>query len=296
MSYPIIINSTHYKSNNTYTVPLATSINLNDYEVSIGSGYIYYSWYNISSALNNNSFQLIIPNNATTTTITYTIPDGAYNISTLNSWLESQLVSDGYYLRYTGDASNILTGAIRQANIYPCKFQVNPATYSIEFISISLPRTADLVAPTFNGYVTGGFVLPTSNNKSTQLIIASTNSFGTIIGYASGTFGSGTASSTETIESTLIPNVNPISSCEIRLNCVSNLISQNSSLLHTFTNNGVRLGELIDISPTQLIFLPCQGVFREITIQFFDQLGRVLNLLDTNIMVKLVFKPKKISD
>jgi len=297
MSFPLIINSTHRQSNNTYTVPLATNTDLNEYEVSIGNGFVYYSWYNISASLNNNSFQLIIPNNATTTTVTYTIPDGAYNITTLNEWLEKQLVSGGYYLRYAGDASNVTTGAIRQANIYPCKFQINPATYSIQFIAIGLPRTADLVAPKFNGYVTGGFVLPTSADTSAQLVIASTNTFSSIIGYAAGTFGSGVVvtGSSATVESTLIPNVNPISSVEMRLSCISNIISQNSQLLHIFTNGGVRLGELIDISPVQLSFIPCVGQHRNLTLQFFDQSGRILNMLDSNIVIKLVFKPKNIS-
>jgi len=295
MSFPLVINSTHRVSNNTYTASLASNTDLNKYDVAIGSGFVYYSWYNISAAQGNNSFQLIIPNSGTTTTVTYTIPDGAYNISTLNSWLEQQLVSSGYYLRYAGDASNITTGAIRQANIYPCKFQVNPATYSVQFIAISLPRTADLVAPTFNGYVSGGFTLPTSANKSAQLIVSATNSFGSIIGYAAGTFGSGTASSTEYTESTLIPNVNRISSVEMRLSCVSNIISQNSQLLHVFTNKDARLGEIIDISPVQLSFIPCVGQHRNLTLSFYDQTGRVLNMLDSNIVIKLVFKPKNIS-
>jgi hypothetical protein len=274
---------------------LATNTDLNNYEVSIGNGFVYYSWYNISAAQNNNSFQLIIPNAATTTTVTYTIPDGAYNITTLNTWLQSQLVSGGYYLRYAGDASNVTTGVSRQANIYPVTLQVNPATYSIQFIAISLPRTADLVAPTFNGYVTGGFTLPTSANKSAQLVVASTNAFGSIIGYAAGTFGTGTASTTETTESTLIPNVNPISSVEMRLSCISNIISQNSQLLHIFTNGNVRLGELIDISPVELSFIPCVGQHRNLTLQFFDQTGKILNMLDSNIVIKLVFKNKNIS-
>lgn len=294
MSFPLVINSTHRQSNNTYTVPLATNTDLNDYEVSIGTGFVYYSWYNISAAQNNNSFQLIIPNSGTTTTVTYTIPDGAYNISTLNEWLEEQLVAGGYYLRYAGDASNVTTGAIRQKNIYPCYFRVNPASYSIQFISLGLPRTADLVAPVFNGYVTGGFTLPTSANKSIQLVVASTNSFGSIIGYAAGTFGSGTLTtgSSAAIESTLIPNVNPISSIEMRLSCVSNKISQNSQLIHIFTNKDARLGEMIDISPVQLSFIPCVGQHRNLTLQFFTQSGQILNMLDSNIVIKLVFKPK----
>lgn len=294
MNYPIIINKNNYVNNNTYKVDLATNTDLNDYECALGNSFLYYSWYSISAKLGNNSFQLIIPNSGTTTTVTYTIPDGAYNISTLNEWLEKQLISGGYYLRYAGDASNVTTGAVRQPNIYPCKFQVNPATYSIQFISLGLPRTADLVAPTFNGYVTGGFTLPTSANKSTQLVVASTNTFGAIIGYAAGTFGTGTVTtgSTETIESTLIPQVNPISSCEMRLSCLSNQFSKNSQLLHIFSNQGKRLGEQIDISPIEHSFIPCAGQHKTLTLNFYTNDGVPLDMLDPNITIKLIFRPK----
>lgn len=293
-AYPVVFTKNHYVNNSTYTVQLQSNTDLNEYECALGSSFIYYSWYSISAKLNNNSFQLIIPNAGTTTTVTYTIPDGAYNISTLNEWLEKQLVSGGYYLRYAGDATNVTNGAVRQANIYPCKFQVNPATYSIQFIALGLPRTADLVAPTFNGYVTGGFTLPTSANLSTQLVVASTNNFGAIIGYAAGTFGSGTVTtgSTGTVESTLIPQVNPISSVEMRLSCLSNKIAQNSQLLHIFNNQGKRLGEQIDCSPIELSYIPCQGQHRNLTLNFFTNEGAPLDLLDNNLTIKLLFRPK----
>jgi len=296
MSFPLVINSTHAQNNFTYKVDLQSTINLDEYEVSIGYGQVYYSWYNISASQNNNSFQLSIPTGATTATLTITLPDGAYNISTLNAYMQSQLKANGYYVKYAGDASNQTNGAFQHDDIYFAKFQVNPQSYSVEFISTPIPRTLDLVYPTYNGYVTGGMTLPTSVNQCTQLIISSTNSFSSIIGYTAGTFCTTTSSTTQTIESTLIPNVNPISAVEMRLNCISNKISVNSQLLHVFNNKGVALGSLIDISPVQLSFIPCAGQYKSITLQFFDQTGKFLNMLDNNIVVKLVFRKKNTSD
>lgn len=295
MSFPLVINSTHAQNNFTYKVDLQSTINLDEYEVSIGYGQVYYSWYNISASQNNNSFQLIIPTAGTTTTITITLPDGAYNISTLNQYMQAQLKAQGYYIKYVGDATNQTNGAYQHDDIYFAKFQVNPQSYSVEFISTPIPKDTDL-ATSNPGYVTGNFTLPTSGNKCMQLIVSSTNSFGSIIGYAAGTFASATSSTTQTIESTLIPNVNPISAVEMRLNCISNKISVNSQLLHVFNNKGVALGSLIDISPVQLSFIPCAGQYKSITLQFFDQTGKFLNMLDNNIVVKLVFRKKNTSD
>lgn len=293
MSYPVVINQTHAINNFTFKCDLQSNMNLDDFEVGISSGFIYYSWYNISSTLNNNSFQLSIPTGATTVVVTITLPDGAYNISTLNAYMQSQLKANGYYVKYAGDASNQTNGAFQHDDIYFAKFQVNPQSYSIEFISTPIPRTLDLVYPNYNGYVTGGMTLPTAINQCTQLIISS-NNFKSIIGYATGTFCTTTSSTTQTIESTLIPNVNPISIIEMRLSCIANKFSQSSQLLHVFNNKNAKLGELIDISPNEITYIPCSGQHRSLTLQFYNQLGSFVDLLDNNILVKLVFRKKKL--
>lgn len=278
MSFPVIINSTNYVSSNTFKTQLSTTFDLNDYEVCIGQMYLYYSWYNINaSPLNNNKYTLTIPRNGGSDTLNITIPDGAYNITDLNNQLQYQLIQSGYYI------TNNTSGT----NTYYAAFVLNPTSYAVNFITTPLPTSLPA------GYTSGGMTFPASSNQHYQITILSTNNFCNIIGFNPGTYpASATNTGTQTKSSDYIPNVNPVSSIQLRLSCVNNPMSGNNQLLHIFSNKGASIGELIDASPAFKQFVNCVGSHRELTIQFFDQNGYILNLLDKNIVIKLLFRKK----
>lgn len=282
MSFPIIINSTNYVSSNTYKVQLSSTIDLNNYSVSVGSAFIYYSWYNInSSPLNNNKYTLTIPRSGGSDTLNITIPDGAYNITDLNNQLQYQLIAGGYYI--TNNTSGL--------NTYYCTFQISPTSYAVQFITYAMPTSLPA------GYTSGGMSFSASANQHYQLTIASTNNFKDIIGFNAGTYPtSATNVGTQTKSSDYTPNVNPISAVQMRLSCVYNPFSSNSQLIHVFTNKGASIGEVIDASPIQLQYVPCIGAHRELTLTFYDQNGYILNILDSNLVIKLVFKKNSTSD
>ena len=276
MSFPIIINSNNYVSGNTYKVSLSSTIDLNDYSVSVGSAYIYYSWYNInSSPLNNNKYTLTIPRNGGSDTLNIVIPDGAYNISDLNNQLQYQLIQGGYYI--TNNTTNI--------NTYYAAFQVSPTSYAVQFITQPMPTALPA------GFTSGGMTFPVSANQHYQLTIPSTSNFKDIIGFNAGTYPvSATNAGTQTKSSDYTPNVNPISVVQMRLSCVYNPFSSNSQLIHVFNNGGAAIGSLIDASPINLQFVPCIGAHRELTLSFYDQNGSIVNILDPNLVIKLVFQ------
>lgn len=277
MTFPIIINSSNYISNNTYQIDLTSTIDLSEFEVSVGQAFLYYSWYNISESLNNNKFQITFPTSTTSITTTITIPDGAYNITDLNNYLQFWFISMGYYL------INDITGYYT----YYGSFQLSPTGYSVQFITNPLPTSL----PT--DYTSGGMTFPASANQHPQLTILSNNNFKDIIGYAAGTYPSiPTNSGVQTQESTTPPNVSPISAIQMRLSCCYNPFSSNSTLIHVFSSQGVGIGAIINASPVQLQFVPCIGSHKTITLQFYDQLGNPLEMLDRNIVIKLIFQKK----
>ena len=277
MSFPIIINSSNYVTNNTYTIELTSTVDLSDFEVSVGQAFLYYSWFNISASLNNNKYQITFPTSGASVTTTITIEDGAYNISDLNNALQYWFISMGYYL------VNDITGYYT----YYGAFQLSPTGYSVQFITNPLPTSL----PT--DYTSGGMTFPASANQHPQLTILSTNDFKYIIGYAAGTYPTiPTNSGVQTQESSTPPNVSPVSAVQMRLSCCYNPFSANSTLIHVFSSQGVAIGESINASPVQLQFVPCIGSHKSITMKFYDQLGRPLDLLDRNIIIKLIFKKK----
>lgn len=278
MSFPVLVDSTNFSSLNTYKVSLPSTVDLNGFEVSVGQAFIYYSWYNINAnPLNNNQFTLTIPTSGASTVNVITIPDGAYNISDLNNYLQYWFIANGYYI------TNTVTGV----NTYYAAFAVSPTSYAVQFTTTPLPTSLPV------GYTSGGMTFPSSANQHMQLTIASTNNFKDIVGFNAGTYPAApTNAGTQTKSSDYTPNVNPISAVQMRLSCVYNPMSSNSQLLHVFTNRGAAIGEQFDASPNYEQFVPCVGSHRELTVSFYDQNGYILNILDHNLVIKLVFRQK----
>jgi len=281
MSFPLLVSSANYVDGNRFQIELPNTIDLNDYECAIGNCFVYYSWYNISAALNNNTFTLTIPLD-TPTTATITLPDGAYNITTLNNYLQYWFITNNYYI------SNNSTGVYT----YYAAFQLSPQSYQIQFITTTLPTSTPsgyTAASGFSGH------WPASSNQSMQLNVLSTNTFGSIIGFSTASYppAATISGTTYTASSNLTPNVNPIYAVQIRLSCLYNQFSSNTTLLHVFTNNDKQIGELIDASPTFYSYTPCIGSHKILTLSFYDENGNVLGLLDPNIMIKLLFRRKK---
>ena len=281
MSFPLLINSTNYISNNTYRLELANTSDLSNFEVAVGQAYLYYSWYNISTNLNNNKYQITFPTSSGSTTTTITIPDGLYNISDLNNQLQFWFISMGYYI------VNDITGYYT----YYGAFQLSPTGYSVQWITTPLPTSLP------SGFTSGGMTFPVSANQHPQLTILSSNAFNEIIGYNACTYPIvSTNAGIQTTESTSAPNVSPISAIQMRLSCCYNPFSSNSTLLHVFNSQGSKVGSAINASPIQLQYVPCLGSHKTIILQFYDQLGRVLDMLDRNIMIKLIFRKKNESN
>lgn len=273
MSFPIVLNSTNYVSNNTYRINFPTAVNLSGWECALSNLSIYYSWFNINEfPLNNNKFDLTMPSNAS---LNITIPDGAYNISNLNEYLQFRLIQAGYYI------TNNTTGQ----NTYYSAFVLSPTSYSVQFITYTIPTSLPA------GFTSGGMAFPASVNQHQQLTILSTNNFKDIVGYNAGAYpAAATNAGTQVKNSDYTPNVQPISSLQLRVSCLSNPFSSNNQLLHVFTTRGVSFGSNIDGSPNFEQFVPCEGSHKEITVSFFDQLGNVVNILDRNLVIKLNFR------
>lgn len=291
-SFAIKLDSTNVVNQNTLTVDLQNSTDLSVYDVALDTMFIYNSIYNITPDFNNQSFQLTVPNGATSTTYTLVLPQGAYNISDINTYVESFFFSNGYYLKYDATTHPPYENPATHENIYFGKFQVNPTSYSIEWITTPMP-TALGIATAYPYYISGGATFPTSANQHIQLTVLS-NNFKDIIGYTPGTYpASATNSAVQTKESDAIPDIAPIQAIQMHLSCVANALSANSQLFHVFSLAGSKLGELVNVSPNQHTYMKCSGQHKSLTVRFYDQLGRVANIRDPNMVIKLVFKERQ---
>lgn len=280
--FPVLVSINNHTGANNYQLDFPNAIDLSNYSVGVGNAYIYYSWYNISNSLNNRIFQLDIPGMSTQT---ITLPEGVYEISNINQYLQYWFIENDLYI------TNNTTGE----NTYYGSFQVSPTSYKIQFLAYTIPAALP------GGYTSGGTNMnnaftDSGGLKCMQLTVLSSNNFKDIIGFNAGTYPTletdiGTP---YTKESDYVPNVSPISAIQMRLNCCFNQFSFNSQLLHIFTNKDATVGEQIDASPNTLQFVPTNGVYSSIILSFYDQNGIPLQMNDPNITIKLIFKKEKI--
>jgi hypothetical protein len=174
---------------------------------------------------------------------------------------------------------------------YYASFVVSPTNYKVQFTTNVIPAALPAGTTTGGANMTAAFA--NSNGlKHMQITIASTNDFSDIIGFSAGTYPTLATGnpSVYTHESDVVPNVNPVSGVQMRLNCVNNKFSDNNQLLYVFSNGAYNIGEQIDISPNSMQYVPCMGSHKELTLNFFDQKGRRLDILDPNIIILLYFK------
>jgi hypothetical protein len=155
--------------------------------MAISSLAIPYSWFNITSAYNNNTISITFPYLATTTTLNITIPNGFYSVSDINNYIALQMINAGLYL-------------INSTGSYVYYFQVSTnTTYYTNTVVLSLVPTT---LPTGYTQPGTGFWSTVSGNG-----LPSSTSTPSFILASSSSANSGLSSNKVLIESLPCPNL-----------------------------------------------------------------------------------------
>ncbi len=286
MPQTIIINSSNVvaNSNNTkYRFNLAKPTQFKGAKVSIRQIVMPYSWFNITSSYANNQYSVIIPYGASpsTSTINITISNGFYTLSDLNNLLQYYFIANGYYL--VNSAGN---------NVYYAQFIYNTSAYKIEIDCFPVPTTLPSgwsFGSTTLGW--GSLGLPSVSSRVPQIVFPSTNSVGSIMGFAPQTFPtSGAFTTTKSLLSDTTPNLTPVNSVIVLCNLVNNPFSIYSNTLFSFTPN-TTFGSNIDVQPSQDAFINIDnGVYTYLEIEFRDQNYNQMLINDPNLTVQFLIK------
>lgn len=276
----LIVNGTNLVSgtgNSTYKYDLPNGVSFKSQQLAVASINMYYSWPNITSSTtggkyNNNSFTYTWIDG---TVVTINMPDGFYDVSTLNAYLQSQMVANTHYLI---NASSDY--------VYYLEFQENTSRYAVQFNSYAVPTSL----PT--GWSNpGAWTLPVAA-KTPQITISSTNNFYKIIGFNSGTYPSPTQTTTYSKISDITPQVTPVSSVIMTCSIVDNRYSIPDSIIYSFAPN-TTYGSQIQVQPSELTWVDIQdGQQQSLTINFLDQEKNRLPILDTNLVILLSIRDK----
>ena len=287
MSFILTLNSTHVSNQNTNTTFKYNFINggftCKDYEMCISSITIPYSFYNVSSYYNNKTFSLIFPTGSTTINYDFTLPDGFYTITDINSYIQQQCVLNGAYLINTSGEY-----------VYFVKLVYNAIYYSVQFLYYSVPTTiGTYTRPSSGLYSVGGSGLPTTA-YTPQLVLSSFGSIREIMGFEAGTYPPSQTTATDDILSTITPIGSNINSLLIQCSLISNRCTTPSDILDSMPISNSTFGANITYNPSFEKFVSMSdGTFNEFTLTFRDQNLNEIYAKDPNVSITLIIRPKK---
>jgi hypothetical protein len=273
-SFPLVLTSENLdpadSTNSTYIYRFPNTFNFKDARMALSKLSIYYSWQSITSALGNNTFSLVVPVGASTTTITLTLPDGSYSVSDINSYIQDQLIANGIGYLVDGDGNYV----------YYFQMQENSVFYAVQLNAFVCPD----VLP--SGYTNpGSWTLPTSAQTG-QFVIP--EAFGVTIGFTAGDYPSSAEITDYSVTSDLIPQLSPVSSVIILCDALYNTMAQPNTVLYSFSPD-VTYGSIINVQPPN--FMWCKvtdGYYSGFKIRFVDQSFMPVTILDTNITLMLL--------
>ena len=289
MSFTLVLNSTNVTSSSTNTNFKYNFINggfqLKDMEMCVSSITLPYSFYNVSSYYNNRTFSLIFPKGATTQTISVTLPEGFYTVTDINSYIQQICLDNGAYLiDSTGNY------------VYYQQLVYNSTYYSVQLLLYPVPTTL----PTGYSYASAGTLYTSSTNLPTtsytpQLVLASSGSIATIIGFKTGTtYPSAQSTANQSILSTLTPVGSTVNSIIMQCSLVNNPVTSPSDILDSLPIHNSTFGSNITYEPSFEKFISLSdGTFNNFTFSFRDQNLNEIYARDPNVSITLIIRQKK---
>ena len=255
----------------------------NNAKISLGSLNLYYSWFNISKAYNNNSFSYIFRGQSRT----FTLSDGNYSVDEMNELFMEYMRSQGHYTY--NSTSNVAT--------YYASLSANASLYSIQMDFTLIPTSASTSSsvykiPTYTNALnvqTAYYTAPTV--AETMQIVINDNNFTKIIGFNAATYPPTVETTNKSYISTFTPQVNPISAIVITNNLVKQKYTTPNNIFYTFGSGGQAFGDQIKIEPNEYQYCDvANGVYEYIELIFYDQLNRAMEFRDEEVIVNLLIQ------
>lgn len=311
----IVLNSNNLVQdgeNNKLIYSFPNSVLFKNTYVALQSASLYYSWYNISAALGNNTYQFIFPNTSgVMTTRTVIMPDGIYEVKDIDAYFQFYCLQNGYYW-------TTITGE----QVFYMKFEVNISSYTVQVCAYSPPYTsspASIGNP--NGYTPGPGTALTATRQT--LVPIFPNAFTQTIGFPNvnqllsigvnnGTWtgfnfaNAGTVTSSSVLQfvpyswnattgvvaysSNNSPQVNPNGSIYISLSNINNPYAIPSTTIYAITPTGAAGSAIIEKPPQFCWNRFIDGTYNRLAVTFLGLDGRPIKIQDPQMTILLAIK------
>jgi hypothetical protein len=257
------------------------SVQFKDHSICVQKISMYYAWTNINATpLGNNTFTYQTRTGAAANAaVTVTIPDGVYEISDLNNFLQYTFIAAGFYLVNSAGA-----------NVYYAEFLVNPTLYSVDINCYAVPTS-----------LPAGFTQPAAwNYYGTQTytpIITTPANFNKIMGQVAGFSTSGgfnlAGTATITNSSTTAPQVQPNPTIFLSASGIQNIYANPSSIIYSVTPTTAVGTQIVD-APNEYSWCKLlEGTYNELRFRFLGTNLGQLKILDPTMTITLLIRDNK---
>jgi len=235
--------------NNTLDYQFPTTATFKNDYVAVASISMYYSWFNVTALLGNNTFTYTWGDLPATTVV---IPDGLYEVATLNEYLQYVFIANGHYFVNTSTGTNVYFG----------EFIINPSQYTVQINTYVVPTAVPV------GYTSSAPLPATSKTIGFTL----SSGLGLLFGYTGSNLvitqiADPTAFKQFSFQSNVSPNIQPNSTVLISVDGVDNPYSSPTGVIYAFSPN-VGIGEIVVEKPPQLCWVKIrEGQFRNIRVK-----------------------------
>lgn len=265
-------------NNNTLIYQFPSSVNFDNHSVAVAQVNMFYSWTNINaSPLNNNQFSYTYDTGAGSVNFDVVIPDGIYEITDLNNFLQFTFIANGTYL--VNDLGQ---------NVYYIEFLLNPTLYAVQINTY--PQLTALPALWTNP---SGLGLGSTTANPTITLPAN---FNEILGFSAGytTPQPAVPNTVFSVLSTVAPQVQPNPSIFLSMNCIQNIYAIPSSIIYAITPV-TATGTQISDRPNQYSWNRLlSGTYNQLRIQLLGTDLGGINILDPNMTIILLIQDNRV--
>jgi len=290
----IVLNSTNLiqdGDNNKLVYNFPTSVMLTNKYIAVSSVAMYYSWFNITQLNQNYFFTFTWTALAVTTTYTINLPDGFYEISTINDYIQWFCIQNNIYWTIGG------------INYYPIEMILNPSRYAVQINTYLIPTSAPVGATTPVGFP--GW--PTVIQNSVVTIPAN---FNVIVGYTANfatnanlnnayvpavtinALVSKNSVGTLSYISSVAPNVQPNNNVIFTMSNIASPYSQPNNVIYSL-NPKVNVGEQISETPPNYAWIKLlDGTYTGLRVSILNSALQPLLINDPSMTILLVIRDK----
>jgi hypothetical protein len=255
-------------------------VNFDNHSVAVAQVNMFYSWTNINaSPLNNNQFSYTYNTGAGSVNFDVIIPDGIYEITDLNNFLQFTMIANGTYL--VNDLGQ---------NVYYIEFLLNPTLYAVQINTY--PQLTALPALWTNP---SGLGLSSTTANPTITLPAN---FNEILGFPAGyiTPQPAVPNTVFSALSTVAPQVQPNPSIFLSMNCIQNIYAIPSSIIYAITPV-TATGTQISDRPNQYSWNRLlSGTYNQLRIQLLGTDLGGINILDPNMTIILLIQDNRVEN